>query len=140
MALDTELRRVAEAAVVFCGEGEELAGIVPAQPSLGGRVYVCAYRAGNDSTSWLVLDSLGAPVEDRTLVRDAVSIAGMCELADEAAGLETADEPRVATPAHLDELGAAADPARLAEVMTQAISVVEELVRDVQRGYKRPLS
>ena len=74
MELDQELRRIAEKAVIYCRDGEELAGIVPAEPGKGGRVYVCAYRDG-DETSWLVLDASGRPVEDRALVSDAVSIA-----------------------------------------------------------------
>ena len=85
MALDLELRRIAEAAVTYCRDGEELAGIIPAEPAVGVRLYVCAYRDGEE-TSWLMLDSDGSPVEDRSLVRDAVSIAALYELAEEAAG------------------------------------------------------
>jgi hypothetical protein len=138
MALDEELRRIAEAAVTYCREGEELAGIVPAEPQQGGRVYVCAFRA-EEETSWLVLDPAGSAVEDRALIRDAVSIAALCELAEEAAGGENG-EPRPATPAHLDALGAAAaDPVAFSETMKHAVGTVEELVRDVERGYKLPL-
>ena len=140
MALETELRRIAEAAGGFCGEGEELAGVVPAEPERGVRVYVCAYRGG-ESTSWLVLDTEGVPVQELSLVRDAVSIAGLCELADEAAGTEAAQAPRVATPARLDEIGAvAADRTRLTEAMKQGVGVVGELVREVERSYKGRLS
>jgi hypothetical protein len=139
VALETDLRRIAEAAGGFCDEGEELAGVVPAEPELGLRVYVCAYRGG-EATSWLVLDTEGAPVEELSLVREAVSIAGLCELADEAAGTEAAQATRVATPARLDEIGSvAADRARLAEAMKQGVGVVGELVRDVERSYKRRL-
>ena len=74
--MEGELRRIAEAAVACAGEGEELAGIVPAEPSQGVRVYLCAYRHGEE-TAWLLLDADGAPVEDRSLVRDAVSIAAL---------------------------------------------------------------
>ena len=139
MSLDEELRRIAEVAVTYCRDGEELAGIIPAEPGKGGRVYVCAYRDG-DATSWLVLDADGKPVEDRTVVKDAVSIAALCELAEEAGGGENG-EPVVATPAHLDSLGAAADDrVAFAEAMKAATGTVDELVRDVERGYKLPLS
>ena len=84
MALDHELRRIAEKAARHCREGEELAGIVPADPGSGGRVYVCAYREGEE-TAWLVLDAAGKAVEDRARVREAVSIAALCELAEETA-------------------------------------------------------
>jgi hypothetical protein len=134
MALDQELRRIAEVAVTYCRDGEELSGIVPAEPAAGARVYVCAYRDGEE-TSWLVLRADGAPVEDRSLVRDAVSIAALYELAEEAAGAED-DEPRVATPAGLDALGSSAS---VLEAIKQGTGTIDELVRDVERGYKVPL-
>jgi hypothetical protein len=137
--LNQELRRIAEAAVRRCREGEELAGIVPAEPRSGDRVYICAFRDG-EGTSWLVLDAAGDAVEDRSLVRDAVSIAALSELAEEVAGEGENGEPRVATPARLDSLGAAAeDRGAFAETMKRATGTVEELVRDVERGYKLPL-
>ena len=131
---------MAEAAMIYAGEGEELAGIVPAEPGSGARLYVCAYRDG-DETSWLVLDAEGTPVDDRVVVRDAVSIAGLVELAEEAAGVAVQEEPRVATAAHLDALGTeSVDRQAFVGAMKEATGTVEELVRDVERGYKRPLS
>ena len=137
--MEGELRRIAEAAVAYAGGDEELAGIVPAEPSEGVSVYLCAYRDG-EATSWLVLSADASPVEDRSLVRDAVSIAALYELAEEVAG-EDEDEARVATPALLDSLGAEVeDRAAFVEAMKQATGTVDELVRDVERGYKAPLS
>jgi hypothetical protein len=91
--LDDELRRIAEAAVRLAAPDEEVAGIVPAEPAVGNRAYVCAFRRG-DETSWLVLDSDGRPVESRAAVREAVSIAVLCELADEVAGGGDLDDLR----------------------------------------------
>ena len=140
MGLEEQLRRIADTAVAYAAEGEELAGIVPAEPGSGGRVYVCAYRA-DEVRSWLVVDAEGSPVEDRALVRDAVSIAGLLELAEEAAGVPVPEGPRVATAAQLDALGTGTnDPQAFVGAMKQATETVEELVRDVERGYKRPLS
>jgi hypothetical protein len=137
MGIDRELRRIAETAVAYAGEGEELAGIVPAEPSDGVRVYLCAYRNG-ELTGWLVLDADGAPVEDRSLVRDAVSIAALWELANELRGREP---DGVASPALLDQAAASAeDSAAFAQGIAQATGTVDELVRDVERGYKLPLS
>jgi hypothetical protein len=103
------------------------------------RVYLCAYRDGEE-TSWLVLSADASPVEDRSLVRDAVSIAALYELAGEVAG-EDEGEPRVATPALLDSLAAAAeDRAAFVQAMKQATGTVDELLRDVERGYKGRLS
>jgi hypothetical protein len=136
MALDEELRRIADAAVKHCAESEELAGIVPAEPASGVRVYVCAYRKGEE-TSWLVLDAEGSVVEDRSLVRDAVSIAALYELALETVGAGDDGEPRIANPAELDSLASVApDRTAFVEAMKGATGTVEELVRDVERGYK----
>jgi hypothetical protein len=137
--VEGELRRIAETAVAYAADGEELAGIVPAEPSRGVRLYLCAYRHGEE-TSWLVLDADGAPVEDRSLVRDAVSIAALWELANELRGDEI-DGTQVASPALLDRAAAdVEDPAAYAQAIAQATGTVDELVRDVERGYKRPLS
>jgi hypothetical protein len=137
MALDDDLRRTAEAAARFATPGEDVAGIVPTEPGSGVRLYVVAY-GDEQASSWLVLDATGVPVEDAQLVRDAVSIAALCELAEEAAGVEP-DEARVATPALLDRLGAEGG-AEVAAAVGAAGETVAELVRDVERGYKRPLS
>ena len=137
MKLDYDLRRIAEAAGALAGEGEEVSGILPTEPAGGIRLYVCAYGNGEE-TSWLVLDATGVVVEDRVLVNDAVSIAALCEVAEEAAGIEP-EGPRLASPALLDELGASAGP-ELAAAIGAATGTIEELVRDVERGYKRPLS
>jgi hypothetical protein len=117
--LEKDLRRIAERAAVYAGEGEDVAGIVPAEPAGGLRLYVCAYGS-EDETSWLVLDATGVPV------------------AEAAAGVEP-DSARVASPPLLDELGADAGP-EVAEAVKGAAGTVEELVRDVERGYKRALS
>jgi hypothetical protein len=135
MALDQELRRIAEVAVTYCKDGEELAGIVPAEPAVGVRLYVCAYRDGEEA-SWLVLAADGSPVEDRSRVRDAVSIAALYELAEEAAGQADGEEPRVATPSELDALGRSAE---VVEAIKQGTATIDELLRDVERGYKTQL-
>jgi hypothetical protein len=137
MGLDDDLRLIAEAAVVFADDGEELVGIVPAEPASGLRLYVCAYGREDEAT-WLVLYASGIPVEKRALVREAVSIAALCEVAEEAAGIEP-KAPRVASPAYLDELGSGSGP-ELAGAVKGATGTVDELLRDVERGYKRPLS
>jgi hypothetical protein len=137
MDLDRDLRRIAEVAGSFAAEGEDVSGIVPTEPASGIRLYVCAYGS-DDGKRWLVLDATGVAVEERTLVHEAVSIAALCEVAEDAAGIEP-EEPRVATPALLDELGSTGRSEVVAAVKG-ATETIEELVRDVERGYKRPLS
>lgn len=87
VSLDDELGAAASAAATFADDGEHLAGVVAAEPSPGLRVYLCAYRRDGDGLlSWLALDRGGEPLDDRPLVRDAVSVVGLCELAEECAG------------------------------------------------------
>jgi hypothetical protein len=181
--LNDELRRIAEVAIRFAEAGEELSGIVPAEPAEGARAYLCAYSADGDRATWLVLDGAGEPVTSLARVRDVVSIAALCELADDVAGggdldelrsqlaavrltenppgIDEAEEaalalqavigatPRVATPEHLDAVGAATirleralggSGSPFANAMKQAATTVEELTRDVEGGYKVPLS
>jgi hypothetical protein len=182
MAVDGELRAAANAALAFAALGEELAGIVAAEPQPGLRVYLCAYEDG-DARSWLALDASGAPVADRALLRDAVSIMGLCELAEESAGggnvaelrerlaelrageapegIEDAEAaaaalagtllppPRLASFDYLDAIGSAATrleralgevgASPFAAAMKTGTGAVEELARDIERHYKRPL-
>jgi hypothetical protein len=182
MGLEDELTAAADAAAAFLEPGEELAGVLAAESSPGVRVYLCAYSRG-EHMSWLALDGEGSPIGDRALVREAVGIVGLCELAEESAGggdlaalrarlaelreLERPDgieeaeraaadleaviavSPRVASDGHLDAIGQAATrleralgeigSSPFARAMQSGSGAVEELARDVERGYKRPL-
>lgn len=85
MALPEEIDAARRSALGFAEDGEELEGVVPAEPEAGERLYLCAFARGEERR-WLVLDGGGRPVEDRRLVRDAAAIAALCELAEESAG------------------------------------------------------
>lgn len=85
VALRDDLDRAAAAAARFAGPGEELAGVVPTEPEQGERTYLCAFTAGEERT-WLVLDDGGKPLTSRDAARRSVSIAALCELAEESAG------------------------------------------------------
>ena len=131
---------MAAAARWFAAPNEELESVIPAEPGRGARVYLCSF-AGRAGRTWIALDATGAPVDERSLVRDAVSIAALCEIAEESAGggdlerlrahlaeLELAEAeraavelegvigapPRVASPQHLDHVGGAARRLELA--------------------------
>lgn len=182
MELEVELAGIADIAKRFADAGEELVGVVPSEPRAGVRVYVCSYQHG-ERRAWLALDTEGQAVGDRSLVRDAVSVAAMCELAEESAGggkldelrsqlvalritesppgIEEAEEaaralertvgavPRVASLDYLDEVGAATrrleqalgdpGPSPFAEAMKQQVGAADELAREVESNYKRPL-
>lgn len=85
MSLGDDLARIAAAAAEYAEAGEHLSGILAAEPIRGERVYVCSFDGGERRT-WLALDDAAAPVRARSLIREAVSIAAMCEIAEETAG------------------------------------------------------
>jgi hypothetical protein len=83
--LADELEQIAASAIAFADDGEELAAVIPAEPAVDVRVYLCAFSSG-DARSWVALDRTGRPVTESGLVHDAVSVAALCELAEESAG------------------------------------------------------
>jgi hypothetical protein len=62
-----------------------VSGVLAAEPVRGERVYVCSFDGG-EGRGWLALDDAGEPVRSRSLLREAVSIAALCEIAEETAG------------------------------------------------------
>src|SRR6478672_7772423 len=110
VSLSEDVGRIAEAAARYAAPGEELAAVVPVEPASGERVYLCAFAQADGTQSWLALDDRAAPLTNRTLIRDAASIAALVEIAEEnVSPTEVGDEPRLASPAYLDSLGAAAN-------------------------------
>ena len=93
MALADELERTAAAAAPLA-DGRRLAAVLPAEPAAGTRLYVCAFEDTESARAWLVLDDEGEAMRDRREVRDAVSIAVLCEVAEEAAFPGDLDELR----------------------------------------------
>ncbi|HWB23711.1 MAG TPA: hypothetical protein VG652_12595 [Gaiellaceae bacterium] len=89
MALTDDLERIA---AVVAAHGE-VAGVLAAEPSAGGRVYLVAFGQ-EDALEWLVVDDQAEPVTGRTAVRDVASIVVMCELAGELAAGGDLDELR----------------------------------------------
>jgi hypothetical protein len=93
VALLDDLERIAAAAAPHADDGEELSGVLAAEPPAGSRVYLCAY-ASRDGHSWLALDDAAAPVADRERIRQAASLIALCEVAEESAGGGELDELR----------------------------------------------
>jgi hypothetical protein len=121
VALTDDLRRIADVAVAYASPDEELSAVIPTEAVGGARVYLCAYAAG-ERKSWLALDAAGQPVRDRRVLRDAVSIAAMVELAEETAG-----------GGHLDELRARLAAVGGVEEAEQAAAELEHVVGDEVR-------
>jgi hypothetical protein len=86
MGLGDDLLRIAVAAASYAAPEERIAGVVAAEPVDVGRVYLCAYEAGDGTQAWLALDHEARPVDDRRIVREAASLAALCEVAEETAG------------------------------------------------------
>jgi hypothetical protein len=125
MTLATEIAGLREGARRHAADGEDLVGVIPAEPSEGVRVYLCAYARGNGrERAWLVLDGAGEPIADRALVREAVSIAAMCELAEESAGGGDIGDLR----ARLVELRLAENPEGIEEAEIAAANLQDTIV------------
>ncbi len=121
-ALNDDLRVAADTAVAYAAPGEDLSAVIPTEPAEGVRIYLCAFSRGEQQT-WIALDAAGDPVADRRALRDAVSIAAMCELAEETAGGGHLTELR----ARLAELREAEHPEGIDEAEAAA-AALEQLI------------
>ena len=180
MALSDELERIAGLAAAHAEEGDAVAAVIATEPAPGERVYLCAFDDADGYRSWLALDGDGRAVTSRSELREAVSIAALCEVAADAAGggdldaliaqleelRETeappgieaavaaarvlqgvlAQPPQLATPARLDEIGAATRRLELeldsgvaspfSAAMRASQEAVGELQREIEAGYR----
>ena len=115
VTLAEELARIAEIAQGLATEAERVLAVLPTEAQRGRRVYLCAFggegnRPETDTPetdmpetdtpesdtpeTWIALDAAGEAVVERRAVRDAVSIAAMCELAEETAAGADLDDLR----------------------------------------------
>jgi hypothetical protein len=184
VSLAAELDRIAGLAMAHADPGDSVSAVIATEPRAGERTYLVAFDGADGLRSWLALHADGSPVERRAVLREAVSIAALCEVAGDAAGggdveellaslarlreteapdgIEEAEEaaravrevlaepPRVASPARLDEIGAAArrlerelDPVAASPfsvAMQSSQGAVGELQREIEAGYRLPLS
>jgi hypothetical protein len=180
VALTDDLERIATAAQVLAEPSERVSGVIAVEPQPGFRVYLCAYDGGawvvlDDSSRTLTDERLVRDAAQLAgLCEVAADIAGgddlaelrtrLRELAETEApeGIDEAEaaaaaiavalaaEPRVATTAFLDELGAlsrrlehalgtdSASP--FGTAVQHALPAVEELAADVVRNYKGTLT
>jgi hypothetical protein len=121
MAVAEDVARIAGAAAAFAGPGEELAGVLVAE-TLGRRVYLCAFESAGER-AWLALDGDAQPLTERRLVREAASLAALCEVAEESAGGGHLPELR----ARLAELRETDRPEGIEEAEAAAASLAETL-------------
>jgi hypothetical protein len=121
MTVQEDVGRIAAAAAALAEPGEELAGVLVTE-TLGRRVYLCALESAK-GRAWLALGADGEPLTDRRLVREAASIAALCEVAEESAGGGHLDDLR----ARLAELHETDNPEGIEEAEAAAASLAELL-------------
>jgi len=120
VALADELERIAAVAAPLY-DGRRLAAILPTEAAVGLRRYVCAFESDEGGRAWVVLEEGGDVVRGRREARDAVSIAALCEVAEEAA-----------FPGDLDELRGQLVALRLTEA-PEGIAEAEDAALELQR-------
>jgi hypothetical protein len=125
VSLAEDLERAAAAAAEHAGAAT-LSGILPTEPAPGRRIYVCAFENGDGGRTWLALDGERRPLRVRLNVRDAVSIAALCEVAEDAA-----------FPGDLDELRSQLVALRIAE-RPDGIEEAEDAARALQHVLGTP--
>jgi hypothetical protein len=121
MTVAEDVGRIASAAAAFAEPGEELTGVLVTE-TLGRRVYLCAFESA-DGHTWLALGAEAEPLSDRRLIREAASIAALCEVAEESAGGGHLPELR----ARLAELHETDNPEGIEEAEAAAESLAEVL-------------
>lgn len=121
MTVAEEVGRIASAAAAFAQPGEELTGVLVAE-TLGRRVYLCAFESA-EGRAWLALGADSEPLTERRLVREAASLAALCELAEESAGGGHLPELR----ARLADLRETDNPDGIEEAEAAAASLAETL-------------
>jgi hypothetical protein len=124
MTVAEDVERIATTAAGFAEPGEELAGVLAAD-TLGRRVYLCAFVSA-EGHAWLALDGDATPLTERRLVREAASVAALCEVAEESAGGGHLPELR----ARLAELRETDRPLGVEEAEAAAASLAETLQQE----------
>jgi hypothetical protein len=102
MASEDQLLAAAAAAKPFAAAGEEVVGVLLADPFERGLVYLCALGPPADDEdladedvpelAWIALDGEGAALADARRVQEAAMLVALCETAEEAALVPDASE------------------------------------------------
>jgi hypothetical protein len=119
VTLTADLERIAETATGLVDEAK-LTAVLPVEVMPGQRAYLLAFGADDSNRTWLAVNDAGSALTDRRDVRDVVSIAALCEIAEEAA-----------FPGDLDELRAQLVALRFAE-SPEGIEEAEAAARELQ--------
>jgi hypothetical protein len=121
MSVAEDVGRIASAAAAFAEPGEDLAGVLVTE-TLGRRVHLCAFESA-EGRAWLALGDEGEPLTEGRLVREAASLAALCEVAEESAGGGHLPELR----ARLAEVRATDNPVGIEEAEAAASALADTL-------------
>jgi len=121
MSVVEDVGHIAAAAAAFAEPGEGLAGVLVTE-TLGRRVYLCAFESA-EGRAWLALGADTEPLTEGRLVREAASLAALCEVAEESAGGGHLTELR----ARLAELRETDNPVGIEEAEAAAAALAEML-------------
>jgi hypothetical protein len=121
MTVIEDVGRVAGAAAGLAEPGEEVAGVLVTE-TLGRRIYLCAFESA-EGHFWLAFDDDAQPLTERRLVKEAASLAALCEVAEESAGGGHLAELR----ARLAELRETDNPEGIEEAEAAAAFLAETL-------------
>jgi hypothetical protein len=130
MALADDLERIAQMAQ----SREPVSGVLVAELLDRTRVYLCAFESG----AWLALGEDGEPIASRRAVHEAASLAALCEVVEELAGVEPS-LPRLASNEYIDTIGARLG-AGLVAAVEQSFPSVEALAEQVVARHLTPLT
>ena len=86
VTLADELERAAGLAAALAGAGDSVSGVLATEPEPGQRVYLCSIDGADGTRAWIGVREDGTSVTSRAVVRAAVSIAALCEVAVDTAG------------------------------------------------------
>ncbi len=86
MSLADDIEQVAGFATTYAEAGDAVSGVIATEALGGTRVYLCAFDDADGRRSWLAVRGDGTPVDSRVELREAVSVAALCEVATDAAG------------------------------------------------------
>jgi hypothetical protein len=121
MSVAEDVGRIASAAAAFAEPGEDVAGVLVTE-TLGRRVYLCAFESA-EGRDWLALGDTAEPLTEGRLVREAASLAALCEVAEESAGGGHLTELR----ARLAELRETDNPVGIEEAEAAASALADVL-------------
>ena len=92
MSLVDKLSDAAEQAAAHLPENAAVSGALATEHTPGLRVYLCSVDTADGFRHWLAVRKDGSTVADRAELRAAVSIAALCEVAEDVAGGGSLDE------------------------------------------------